>query len=198
MGRRGRPASVEAQKIIEAILPRSKEIIISKSGSIIEKTNDIWKTISAELKNVISPLSLYSYVTDNRFEIKSKLYELEGILPDMSQNSIDTTAEDSVNLSHSRDSNSHENIKRSYKIFLSKEVFQALIVVKTRKRPTGRNKKIETYKAFKPGVWEDVINDLLVDSTKITCGLSFVTHFITADESSGTFKGLYFKEKKTN
>lgn len=189
MGKRGRPAAIDSQKIIDAILARSKEIITSENGSIVEKTNTVWKSISDELKNAISPLSLYSYVTDNRFEIRNKLYENEGILPDISLDSNNTTAEDSVNLSHASDSSVPKNITRSYKIFLSKEVFQSLIVVKTRKRPTGRNKKLVRYKAFKPGVWADVINDLLVDSSKITCGLSFESHFISADESYGSFKG---------
>lgn len=53
--KRGRPPAIESQKIIDAILAESKNIIISKSGNIADKNQLIWKRISQKLKNLINP-----------------------------------------------------------------------------------------------------------------------------------------------
>lgn len=86
----------------------------------------------------------------------------------------------------------HENIRQSYSIQLTKEEFKALIIVKYRQSKTRTaKKKFSQYKAMAPTIWEDVIFDRLVNSYKITCGLSFRNHSIAWDEYSGFFKGKF-------
>ncbi|CAG5100606.1 Protein of unknown function [Cotesia congregata] len=143
MSKRGRPPAIESQKIVEAILEQSKEIVCSRSGSIIDKNNTIWKKISGNLHNLITPHSLYAYVTDDRYELKRKLFDCEGINLDQSSNSVNsTTADESMNLSNnSDDCNTHENIKRTYVIYFTKEEFKALIITKTGKEKLDKDRK---------------------------------------------------------
>lgn len=187
----GRPPSIEAQKIVNAIINHADKIIISKSGNIVEKRNVIWKTISNILDNKISPYSLYSYVTDNRLNIKNKLFEREGICDHKSFNTTNDTSMDfSINLSNSSDSSFHENVKRSYVIFFPKDEYESLIETKIRHYYIGTRKRRSQYKSFKSGIWEDKINDKLVDLTKIKCGLNFRNHYISANGNFASFTGL--------
>ncbi|KAH0563639.1 hypothetical protein KQX54_003558 [Cotesia glomerata] len=111
MSKRGRPPAIESQKIVEAIVEQSKEIVCSRSGSIIDKNNPIWKKISGNLHNLITLHSLYAYVTDDRYELKRKLFDCEGINLDQSSNSVNsTTAEESMNLSNNSDDLIHMKI----------------------------------------------------------------------------------------
>lgn len=136
---------------------------------------------------------MYSYVADNRYDIKQKLFERQNIHLNASLvSTIPTMTEKSIDSSNASNLSFHENIKRSYVIYFTKEEFNNLVIIKYRQCNSGkRRKKVTSYKALKPGIWEDKINDKLVESTKITCGLSFKNHYISTDECSSTFSDLF-------
>lgn len=188
MSKRGRPPKIPSQSIVDAILDESNRILIV--DSVVEKGHEVWQEISANLNNSISPNSLYTYVVNNRFQVKSKLLELNGIVQRSDNPSAYASDQSDTSLSDDNDSDSSaaDNLIRLYTIYFTPEEFQGLIEIKVRR--SYRKGKLVKYKALKSGIWEDIINDRLVGSTKITCGFGFKTHYICADGNSGSFKGL--------
>lgn len=129
-------------------------------------------------------------MTTDRFQLKVKLFEREGIgIPSTDSTANTTVEKESVNETNASDYSLKENITRTYSINLSKLEYEALVVTKTRIHKSRKNQTNLQYKALRPGIWEDVINDKLVEYAKITCGLNYKNHHLSADDSPGTFKG---------
>lgn len=71
--RRGRPRVLNEEVIKRTILHYTQEVITSQS-KIISKHNEIWTRISKEIGQ-IQPHALYTLVVNNRFNIKSILFD---------------------------------------------------------------------------------------------------------------------------
>lgn len=161
---RGRPPSVPQSDIVDAVLRRSKTIILS-DGSIATKLHLVWIELSNDLGNKLSAGSIYPYVVDDLLQLKEKLMNQENI--NESANFTNTTNHNATDLNQSQDDESKSStdndsdvdIIRNYTLVFSAEEFSAMITERTRKCK-GRNKKrtiLRRYKAFIPGVWEDII-----------------------------------------
>lgn len=62
----GRPARTNNDLLVQKILDYKDKIITAK-GTIISKCDSVWITIAKELDYTITPASLYTFVTCNRY-----------------------------------------------------------------------------------------------------------------------------------
>ena len=70
---RGRPPSIESHLIINTLLKHKDEILETEIGSFVSEKNSIWENLSKELSNTIKAASIYSYVVNDRFNLKELL-----------------------------------------------------------------------------------------------------------------------------
>lgn len=71
---RGRPMNISHVDVIEK-LKKYKNDIITYDRKVVSKLCSIWLTISRELKGKMSPASLYTFVTCNRYNVRTELLE---------------------------------------------------------------------------------------------------------------------------
>lgn len=74
---RGRPPSIDKKLIIEAVLKYKNRIVRENDNLILSETDSVWTVISEELSNIIKPSSIYSYVVNNRFDLRQLLLNSE-------------------------------------------------------------------------------------------------------------------------
>jgi len=69
---RGRPAKIDKHVTID-ILMKYKDRLIVDGQKIISKCDPIWATIAKDLENRLTPISLYTFVLCNKYQVRDKL-----------------------------------------------------------------------------------------------------------------------------
>lgn len=77
---RGRPAVTDKNLVIDVIM-KYKDQIIEDNKKIVSKHNAVWETISKEFENRLTPASLYTFVTCNRYKVRDKLIKQSPVSP---------------------------------------------------------------------------------------------------------------------
>lgn len=72
MPARGRSAKIDKNVLIDVLI-NYKDRLIRDGQKVVSKCDAIWITIAKELKNQLTPLSLYTFVTCNRYNVREKL-----------------------------------------------------------------------------------------------------------------------------
>ncbi|XP_067617222.1 uncharacterized protein [Eurosta solidaginis] len=71
----GRPPTIDNLHIIEAVLMHKDEIIADeKIKSLVPKTHSVWSKLSEKLGDRIKPCSIYSYVVNDKFSLRTLLF----------------------------------------------------------------------------------------------------------------------------
>lgn len=181
---RGRPSSVEKNKIIDVLL-KYKGDIVQNNEKIISKLDAIWIKIANELENNITPMSLYTLVTCNRYKIREKLCGQNINSSDSIDNVQDTTDVSSVAVSTMGESTvneSEESFKNvdgvtTFTITMPKADFNAMIISR-RYRRKEKNRPLSTrqYQILQKGTWQHVFSKKIWECAKLPCGFNFKRH----------------------
>lgn len=183
---RGRPAKVSREDVINTILQYKSRIIIDKK--IISKCDIVWCEISAGLQNLITPLSIYTLVSCNRYGIRDKISDCpveKNITTDLSINSSVTKS------FQDRSSLESRNIEPiTFTIIVPLQEFEELIVWKSYKRTQRKKLRYRMWKTLKPGIWEEFITHKIWDAIHLKCGFRLRNHYISNDiNMSGYING---------
>lgn len=193
---KGRPSKMHSHDIINTILVYKNRIMLS-GNKIISKHNTVWTEISVGLGNHISPISLYTMVSCNRYGIRNQLVDR---LKDINAENIeeDNIEEDNINTSNSMDSTYNEssasidtkNVEPiNFTITLARDEFEKLIIFKSYKRMQKNKLRNRIWKTFRPGVWEEFITSKIWDSIQLKCGFRFRNHYLSNIDTSGYING---------
>ncbi|CAD6208989.1 GSCOCG00010801001-RA-CDS [Cotesia congregata] len=175
----GRKPNVDRNKLIETI-NKHIDTLITKEKKVIHKGHEIWQQIANELDNKLLPESLYSIVTNNKYNVRKKL-------PNQSLNSTVSSVE-SENLS---DSIEDANIKtdHNFTFTMSFDEYDSMICTSQRKRRKLNGYYTFPKKVFKPYYWENSITNKIWKATHKKCGYNFIDHYVAESKMSGSFQG---------
>lgn len=202
---RGRPMNISHVDIIE-ILKKYKNDIITFDRKIVSKLCSIWLTISRELKGKMSPASLYTFVTCNRFNVRTEL--LKKITEERCNNS-NTTSDLNVSITSYETNISDTTINDNslsytenglqtinFIFSMSTAEFDDIIINRTyaynirNAKTKCKNASYRQRKVLRPGIWEAVITEKIWNSTNLKCGFNFKNHYIANDAMSGYINGM--------
>lgn len=189
--RRGRPKTRKYEDIHEVIV-KFKESIVTDTGKIVSKTNEIWKVISDELldRNVTVPKSsLYTYVSCNLGGIRNII--TKDIIIDSKSDKADD-ADDANDTSNSSDISEDSTVKR-IEVHFSRKEFSDLCEFKIYNNQRGEHYVIKSFEreyiTLKPGAWQLELTKKLWSKSKVKCGFKYSGHKIYNETGRGTFKG---------
>lgn len=180
---RGRPPSVDSELIIKTVLKYKNEIIYKSSENAIQPEKDrIWSIISEELSNRIKPSSMYSYITNNRFNLKNLLFDKNV------GNDDSTISADDNNISSS--SVSEENGNIVFMLTMRKVELDELVIETIRKCKTKRGKAgMRVVNVLHPQKWTEIISKKIYDDFRMPHGYHFKSNYINQDKETGSFSG---------
>lgn len=179
---RGRPPTVETSELVDAVLKHKDEIVLPNGTEFVSGKHDIWTLISEELLCKVKGNSLYSYVVNDRFNLKKLLLGIEK--PHAIKECHDTTSE--TNEEDSLDEKSNFIFQLSF----GQQEFASLIIESAKKYKDKSNKtRIRTVNILKPGEWAELISKKIYDDFKLCHGYHFKNHYINSDKTSGSFEG---------
>lgn len=132
---------------------------------LVPVTSKIWSDISNELRNKISPNSIYILLYHNRNEWQSKLKKLIGL----------SDSSCSENVSYDEDENSSsESIstpgRELFQFELAYDKYRSILPLIVNYKNKGRSRK---YNVLKPHAWTDVINDEFLLKHKLPCNFIY-------------------------
>lgn len=181
---RGRPSIVDPQLLIETVLKYKEKIIVeSEEKLIISEKAPVWSLISEDLERKIKPNSLYSYVVNNKFNLRSLLL---GETEPESINSPSTTSTISDD-----DTFSEKKCNLVFTLTLGKSEFDDLIVETNKKYKDKKgNPRIRSINILKPGKWTELMSKKIYDEFRLTHAFQFDSNYINNDRKSGGFKGI--------
>jgi len=198
MSARGRPAKIDKHIIID-VLMKYKDRLIVDGQKIISKSNPIWATIAKELENQLTPISLYTFVSCNKHQVRDKLtdrpsvspyqpMDVEHHIPDVSSivsDSRNTTVNDSTINNSDMPVNNVDGIL-TFTITMAKSDFNAMIIYKTyRRKDKSRPPSTRQYTILQPGTWQQVFTEKIWESAKLSCGFNFKRHKLINSGESG-------------
>ncbi|KAG5868069.1 hypothetical protein JTB14_020742 [Gonioctena quinquepunctata] len=155
----GRPASINNDQIVNAILKQKNKVIVD--NSIVSKTNIIWITISEDLGNKIKPSSLHSYVTNDR-------YSLRKILLGLNDNDISKVSTDDTLNSSSSFLEPVENSNFVFTLTFGKSEFEELLIETSRQyRDRKGNKRMRIVNILQPQIWTEIMSKKIYDEFRI-------------------------------
>ena len=188
MSSRGRPRNVECDVLINTILSFRDRIFIN--SGVVLKTNTVWDEISLHLDTKIKASSLYSIVTNNRYNILDKIKQNLSISADASD-MFDKSGEGSDCQKSSVDSSSVYNSNAiNFDILISKQKFHEITHTVEYMRSTREAKETKRkYLKFIPGVWQRYFNKQIWENTRMKCGWNYQSPFLSLDGTSGQFTG---------
>lgn len=199
---RGRPMNISPIDVIK-ILKKYKDNIITPERKIVSKLCSIWSTISSELKEKISPASLYTFVTCNRYNVRTELLkniaEEQGKDTTISDSNISVISNETNNsdttFEHSNNSIEHNLQTINFSFLMSTIEFKEIIINRTyayiiRNAKTKSNALCRQRKVFRPGIWQAVITEKIWNSTNLKCGFNFKNHYISRDATTGYINGM--------
>lgn len=182
--KRGRPCRVDKEDIINTIISFKDRVIVL--NKVTSKCDSVWSDISVSLRSVISPLSLYTIVTCNKYGIRNKLTHSVEDTNVTDNGDISNTVSDA---SLSRYSESFEPI--NFTITITPDEFEGLIVFKSYKRMQRNKVRRRLWRTLRPGIWEDFITNKIWDAVRLKCGFRFHNHYISSNDISGYINGKY-------
>lgn len=124
MSRRGKPAAIDHQLMVHTILQHKSEIL--NNDKIVSATSEVWTKIASELDNKIKPTSLHSYVTNNKFELNTRL--LNKVVVNNTESDA-SFQRDSLN-STTESPNKSINENKKYLIIIPTKTYNKLVVEK--------------------------------------------------------------------
>jgi len=176
--KRGRPRMLDEEVIKRIIFNYAPEIVTSE-GKIISKHNEIWATMSKEIRQ-IQPHALYTLVVNNRFNIKSTLLdERVGLKSEIGNKDLSKTNSLDGSIANSSKTtlrlSDEESGHREINIVFSKSEFDNLVETKQYARTEKKNSKslFRQYRILRAGKWQDAIITKLWDICKLQCGYQF-------------------------
>jgi hypothetical protein len=191
---KGRPSKVPKENIVNTILAYKNRVILL--DKIVSKHEAVWSEISIALSGHLTPASLYSIVSCNRFNVRDKLLNRENAnatinesdLSYSSSNMNDTTSSKNSTLNNSRDKQ-HIN----FTIMVSICEFEDLIVLKSYKRTIKNKVRNRIWRTLRPGIWEEFITNKIWDVMRLKCGFRFRNHYLSNNGPiAGYINGKYF------
>lgn len=199
ISKRGRPSKVQIDDIINAILVHKNRIILS--DKIISKYDTVWSEISVALGNRITPVSLYTMVSCNRYGLRDKLVDQHMTSTDNMDVTDNLNISDSINnessdLNISNSLNNESSVSKNvepinFTITVSRQEFEELIVFKSYKRMQRNKLRSRIWKILRPGIWEEFITSKIWDSIQLKCGFRFRNHYLSNIGTSGYINGKY-------
>lgn len=185
---RGRPPLIDSKLIIEAVLKHKNRIVREDDINFISpETDSVWTEISEDLCNKIKKSSLYSYVMNNKFELRD-------LLCGSVNNGANTTFTDNT-ISSSSSNDSDESLKNENSSFIftlsfGVTEFKKLIVETVRQcRDKKGNSKTRIVNILEPQKWTEVFAKAIYDDFKLSHGYHFKNNYINKDKESGGFSG---------
>lgn len=175
--KRGRKTRISTENISRELISYKEQII--QNNILIKSSNIIWEHLITKYNWNITPKALwtrifkYSPDYDKFFESGSKQHKMF-FIPIEQDNII--SDEQLFNSEH--DECNDENTVRILTIYVSAKLWNEI------QRDDGLKNKL------KPGVWTNVISDIIYDTHSINCAWSFKSHEVTTSESSEIF--LFF------
>lgn len=189
----GRPPSVKEHEIVDAILKYREGVVVQddENYSVVLEKNPIWSIVSEDLSNRVKPGTLYSYVVNDRFNLKNLL------LGDCGNHSSD---EDDKNLhdvesevSDSYDANPVDVNNFIFILTIPKTKFTSLIMETIRQSKSDKGKKRKRImNILKPQEWTKYLSKKIYDDFHLQHGYHFKSHHVTKDCQGGKMIGEAF------
>lgn len=127
---KGKKPVIDRESMEKVLLDHSKNLI--RGNSVVPKTDEIWKVVAQKIQNS-KPETLYSYVVNDRFNLKKILFG-RAISPEVNAN-------DSVN--DNREPVMLQNPVKNVNFSMPKEEFNQLICDVMRQCAPTRIKKVK-------------------------------------------------------
>ncbi|CAK1594095.1 unnamed protein product [Parnassius mnemosyne] len=201
--KRGKPREFD-KDITYNVLETYNKIIITEEGKVLAKSRPEWNEIITKLNDtykesnidaIRKTQSLYSYVTCNKDNVRTKLSLARGIQvcdknKDIEHDEIGGNEslvddlymlQESAILEESLESVSDNVFECD--IFLPYNEFEKLLVINY--EWTQKKKYVRKVVKLKQGEWQEFLNKKIIEKTKIKCGFKFQRHNVTVDGSSG-------------
>lgn len=187
----GRPAKLNKDLFIENILECRDSIV--KGTTITSKHDPIWVTLSRQLDHVITPVSLYTFVTCNKYNVPDKLMNRSPMIHhenEIIENSLDKTQSNTELTVANTTKHSLNDSARTFTITIPKEEFTSMIMCKTyRRRKKGKSQSVREYTILRSGIWQHKFNVKIWEATKISCGFKFKNHKLSRNGEQGYANG---------
>lgn len=198
---RGRPTVINKDSLIDTLI-KYKDQIVEENQKIVWKHNTIWKTIANEVENHLTPNSLYTFVTCNRYKIREKLTQQVPVREPSPYQEMDINCNvQRISDASSVASKTIESLNKSDKsvinndilyftITMAKTDFTSMIIYKTYKRKDkGRPPSTRQYTILQPGTWQQVFSEKIWETTKLSCAFNFKPVKLECDGESGYVYG---------
>lgn len=170
----GRPPSIDNILIAECVLKHKDRIICNNEENwIVKEANSVWESINKNLGYKIKPGTVYSYIANNRFDLKTLLL---GENPTVkSNNDTATTASD-------LDSDEENKSDFIFTLTFGKAEFDALIIQASinYKDEKGKNRN-RIINVLKPGEWTEIIAKKIYHDFRLTHGYHFKNNYVNID-----------------
>lgn len=170
---RGRPRILNEEMIKNVVLSHKEEIVYQ--NKIISKQNEVWISLSKELKQ-ISSHALYTLVVNNRFNIKNLLLKNIPTAPMCEETIEDADCLLNASIASLTETTlSEETEGNKLDIVFDRNEFDNLI----EKRQYGRTEKkkatvgFRQYLVLQAGEWQNAITTKLWSEHKVHCGYQF-------------------------
>lgn len=181
---RGRRACVERQQLVNAVLRYKDELLDCKRNAIVSECHSVWNDISKELLNKISFRSIYSYVTNNRYDLRNIVIgipdaNLRGNINDIATESVDGS-----------DISDDEEKCFVFMMSFPKTEFDNLIVQTARRhKDKNGNFAMRIVNILQPNKWTELMAKKIYDDFRLSHGYHFKVNYVNNDRESGGFTG---------
>lgn len=168
---RGRPAHVSKEKLIATILEHRIDIVSEQDADhIISEHHAIWSQIEEELLHKIEATTLYSYVCNNKYDLKTLLL---GKTPEEIYDFLN--GEEDV----SSDVETKETRDCTFNFLMSKEELDTLV---TGRFKTYKDKNDDDHERWinilQPKKWTDIFSRKIAKESGLLHGYGFKNHHI--------------------
>ena len=179
---RGRPPIVQQSALLEAVVEKKQEIL-DENNSVVPPTNPVWEIIAEKLLHKVQPSSIYSYVVNNRFGLKTALVGQSN--PPNIMNDLDISS-----VYESDESLRQKQPGFAFILKLSKSEFEELISESQRQfRDRKGNQRFRVVNILKPQKWTEFISQKIYDDFHLLHGYHFKGSYVSRDKTSAAFTG---------
>lgn len=179
---RGRPSNIDPTKLIEIVSNNKNKIIVQDVNGLsvfVPQKNSVWSEICNELDQQIKPATLYSYIVNNRFNLKSIISGDKDI-----EFSSGTNESSEVNVIKD-DLDNEINFILSLK---KTEFLKMILETKREYRDRKGIRRTRTVNILHPKKWTEIVTKRIFDEYRLPHGYHFTTSYLSRD-NSGRFEG---------